>query len=55
NQWQASDIGGSQSAPLAELICIRVPPKTERKQIILDSESPETVAEVAAPVKKTLN
>ena len=44
NQWQASDIGWSQSAPLAELTGIRVPPQTERKHIILDNDSPEAIA-----------
>ena len=43
NQWQASDIGWSQSTPLAELTGIRVPPQTERKHIILDNDSPEAI------------
>lgn len=41
NQWQVSDIGWSQSAPLAELTGIRVPPQTERKHIIFENDSPE--------------
>lgn len=52
NQWQASDIGWSQSAPLAELTGIRVPPQTERKHIILDNDSPEAIAELAEHLKK---
>ena len=55
NQWQASDIGWSQSAPLAELTGIRVPPQTERKHIILDNDSPEAIAELAEYLKKALN
>ena len=55
NQWQASDIGWSQSAPLAELTGIRVPPQTERKHIILDNDSPEAIAELAEHLKKALN
>ena len=55
NQWQASDIGWSQSAPLAELVGIRVPPQTERKHIILDNDSPEAIAELAEHLKKALN
>lgn len=52
NQWQASDIGWSQSAPLAELTGIRVPPQTKRKHIILDNDSPEAIAELAEHLKK---
>ncbi|PZT60355.1 electron transfer flavoprotein [Escherichia coli] len=55
NQWQESDIGWSQSAPLAELTGIRVPPQTERKHIILDNDSPEAIAELAEHLKKALN
>ena len=55
NQWQASDIDWSQSAPLAELVGIRVPPQTERKHIILDNDSPEAIAELAEHLKKALN
>ena len=55
NQWQASDIGWSQSAPLAELTGIRVPPQTERKHINLDNDSPEAIAELAEHLKKALN
>ncbi|EFA7467853.1 electron transfer flavoprotein [Escherichia coli] len=55
NQWQASDIGWSQSAPLAELTGIRVPPQTKRKHIILDNDSPEAIAELAEHLKKALN
>ncbi len=55
NQWQASDIGWSQSAPLAELTGIRVPPQTERKHIILDNDSPEAIAELVEHLKKALN
>ncbi len=55
NQWQASDIGWSQSALLAELTGIRVPPQTERKHIILDNDSPEAIAELAEHLKKALN
>ena len=55
NQWQASDIGWSQSAPLAELTSIRVPPQTERKHIIIDNDSPEAIAELAEHLKKALN
>lgn len=54
NQWQASDIGWSQSAPLAELTGIRVPPQTERKHIILDNDSPEAIAELVEHLKKAL-
>ncbi len=54
NQWQASDIGWSQSAPLAELTGIHVP-QTERKHIILDNDSPEAIAELAEHLKKALN
>jgi hypothetical protein len=52
---QASDIDWSQSAPLAELVGIRVPPQTERKHIILDNDSPEAIAELAEHLKKALN
>ena len=55
NQWQASDIDWSQSAPLAELVGIRVPPQTERKHIIIDNDSPEAIAELAEHLKKALN
>ena len=55
NQWQASDIDWSQSAPLAELVGIRVPPHTERKHIIIDNDSPEAIAELAEHLKKALN
>ncbi|MGQ7111257.1 electron transfer flavoprotein, partial [Escherichia sp. TWPC-MK] len=52
---QASDIDWSQSAPLAELVGIRVPPQTERKHIIIDNDSPEAIAELAEHLKKALN
>ena len=55
NQWQAIDIDWSQSAPLAELVGIRVPPQTERKHIIIDNDSPEAIAELAEHLKKALN
>ncbi|MCZ9277035.1 electron transfer flavoprotein [Escherichia albertii] len=55
NQWQVSDIGWSQSAPLAELTGIRVPPQTERKHIIFENDSPEAIAELAEHLKKALN
>lgn len=55
NQWQASDIGWSQTSPLAELMAITVPPQKERKHIILDNDSPEAIAQLAEHVKKALN
>ncbi|HFZ8996046.1 TPA: electron transfer flavoprotein [Citrobacter freundii] len=55
NQLQASDIGWSQAAPLAELVAITVPPQTERKHIILENDSPEAIAELADHLKKALN
>ena len=53
NQWQASDIGWSQSAPLAELTGIRVPPQTERKHIILDNDSRNTFCRAGGTSEKS--
>ena len=54
-QWQASDIGGTPTPPLAELVEIVVPPQAERKRIILENDTPEAIAELAEHLKKALN
>lgn len=55
NQWQANDIAWSQTPPLAELVEITVPPQKERRHIILENDSPESIAELAEHLKKALN
>lgn len=54
-QWTASDIGWSLAQPYTELSQIRVPPQAERKHIIFENDSPETIAELAEHLKKALN
>ncbi|UCZ76449.1 electron transfer flavoprotein [Dickeya zeae] len=54
-QWKAGDIEWTPGAPFTELAAIHVPPQAERKHIIIESDSPEAVAELAEHLKKVLN
>ncbi|WP_409306388.1 electron transfer flavoprotein [Pectobacterium sp. B1J-3] len=54
-QWKAEDISWQRTAPHTELTQIHVPPQAERKHIILESDSPEAIAELAEHLKKALN
>lgn len=54
-QWKASDIEWQCTPAYTELAQIHVPPQAERKHIILESDTPEAIAELAEHLKKALN
>lgn len=54
-QWKADDISWQRTEPHTELTQIHVPPQAERKHIVLESDSPEAIAEQAEHLKKALN
>ncbi|MEC5319616.1 electron transfer flavoprotein [Brenneria populi subsp. brevivirga] len=54
-QWKADDIGWAPTQPHSELTAIHVPPQAERKNIIIEGDSPESIVELAEHLKKVLN
>ncbi|ATA22793.1 electron transfer flavoprotein [Brenneria goodwinii] len=54
-QWKAGDIGWTPTQPYSELIHVHVPPQAERKHIIIESDTPEAIGELAEHLKKVLN
>lgn len=54
-QWKAADIGWTPTPPFTELTHIHVPPQAERKHIIIESDAPEAISELAEHLKKVLN
>ncbi|CNI24793.1 Electron transfer flavoprotein small subunit [Yersinia frederiksenii] len=53
--WKASDIDWTPSQPYTEMANIQVPPQAERKHIIIENDSPDSIAELAEHLKKVLN
>ncbi|PWC13889.1 electron transfer flavoprotein [Brenneria corticis] len=53
--WRPDDIGWTPSSPHSELVSVFAPAQTERKHIIIEDDSPESVSQLADYLSNALN